>query len=148
MARVLVTGMSGAGKSTLLAAVASRGYPTVDTDYDGWELPGALWHEPRMTALLAQHSTIVVSGTAQNQSRFYDRFEHVVYLRVPLAVLIDRVRARTNNPYGKTADQQADITRYVAEVEPLIRRTATLELDGMLPIQELADRIEQRLNLT
>jgi hypothetical protein len=83
VARVLRTGMSGAGKSTLLAAVARRGYPTVDTDYDGWELPDALWDEPRMTALLAAHATIAVSGLAQNQGRFYDRFEHVIYLRVP-----------------------------------------------------------------
>jgi len=90
MARVLLTGMSGAGKSSLLAAVKRRGYTTVDTDYDGWELPGALWDEPRMSALLAEHTTIAVSGTAQNQGRFYDRFEHVIYLRVPLAVLLDR----------------------------------------------------------
>ncbi|MEV6635520.1 AAA family ATPase [Actinoplanes sp. NPDC051470] len=145
MARVLLTGMSGAGKSTLLEAVARRGYTTVDTDYDGWELPGALWDEPRMSALLAEHPTIAVGGTAQNQGRFYDRFEHVIYLRVPLEVLLDRVRARTNNPYGKTAEQQADITRYVAEVEPLIRRTATLELDGRLSVSALADRVENCL---
>jgi shikimate kinase len=145
MARVLVTGMSGAGKSTLLAAVAQRGYTTIDTDYDGWELPGALWDEPRMNALLAEHTTIAVSGTAQNQGRFYDRFEHVIYLRVPLEMLLHRVRVRTNNPYGKTAEHQADITRYVAEVEPLIRRTATLELDGLLTISVLADRVEDCL---
>ena len=89
--------------------------------------------------------TIAVSGTAQNQGRFYDRFEHVIYLRVPLEVLLDRVRTRASNPYGKTADQQADITRYVAEVEPLIRRTATLELDGLLPVPDLTDRVEQCL---
>ena len=65
MARLLLTGMSGAGKSTLLAAVACRGYRTVDTDYDGWELPDALWDEPRMSALLAEHTTIAVGGTAQ-----------------------------------------------------------------------------------
>jgi shikimate kinase len=141
VARVLITGMSGAGKSTLLEAVARRGYPTVDTDYDGWELPGALWDEPRMSALLGEHATIAVSGTAQNQGRFYDRFEHVIYLRVPLATLLERVRLRTGNPYGKTAEHQADITRYVAEVEPLIRRTATLELDGLLAISTLADRV-------
>ncbi|GAA1026114.1 AAA family ATPase [Virgisporangium ochraceum] len=145
MARVLLTGMSGAGKSTLLAAVARRGFTTVDTDYDGWELPGALWDEPRMSALLAEHATIAVSGTAQNQGRFHDRFEHVIYLLVPLETLLDRVRVRTNNPYGKTAEHQADITRYVAEVEPLIRRTATLELDGLLTISELADRVENCL---
>jgi shikimate kinase len=145
MARVLLTGMSGAGKSTLLAAVARRGYRTVDTDYDGWEVAAAQWDEPRMSALLSEHATIAVSGTAQNQGRFYDRFEHVVYLYVPLEVLLERVRTRTTNPYGKTADQQADITRYVGEVEPVIRRSATAELDGLLPIQALADCLEQFL---
>jgi shikimate kinase len=142
---VLLTGMSGAGKSTVLAMVADRGYETVDTDYDGWELPGALWDEPRMSALLADHVTIAVSGTAQNQRRFYDRFEHVVYLRVPVEVLLDRVRRRTNNPYGKTAEHQDDIIRYVAQVEPLIRRTATHELDGLLPVPVLADHVETLL---
>jgi len=85
-----------------------------------------------MSALLAEHPTIAVSGTSRNQGRFYDRFEHVVYLDVPLEVLLRRVRVRTNNPYGKAAEQQADITRYVSEVEPLIRRSATIELDGLL----------------
>ena len=142
MARVLVTGMSGAGKSTLLAEVSRRGYQTVDTDYGGWELADSRWDEPRMSALLAKHATIAVSGTATNQGLFYDRFEHVLYLHVPLDVLLDRVRNRSNNPYGKTEDQQADIVRYVSEVEPLIRRTATLELDGLQPIRSLADQVE------
>jgi len=101
-----------------------------------------------MSALLAGHSTIAVSGTAQNQGRFYDRFEHVVYLRVPVEVLLDRVSKRTNNPYGKTAAQQADITSFVAEVEPQILRSATLELDGLQPIATLADRVEQCLRVT
>src|SRR4051794_16694550 len=148
MARVLLTGMSGAGKSTLLAAVARRGFATVDTDDDGWHLPGALWDEPRMSALLAEHATVAVCGTAQNQGRFYDRFEHVIYLHVPLEILLERVRARTTNPYGKSAADQADIARYVAEVEPLIRRSATLELDGRLPVSVLAERVEECLRAT
>ncbi len=148
MARVLLTGMSGAGKSTVLTAVGRRGYETVDTDYDGWELPGAVWDEPRMDALLAEHCTVAVSGTAENQGRFYDRFEHVIYLWAPLEVLLDRVQSRTNNPYGKTAEQQADIARYVTEVEPLIRQGASLELDGRLPIRTLADRVEECLHCT
>jgi len=80
MARVLITGMSGAGKSTLLTAVARRGFRTIDTDYEGWELAEAQWDERRMSALLAEHSTIAICGTAENQGRFYDRFEHVIYL--------------------------------------------------------------------
>jgi shikimate kinase len=145
MARVLLTGMSGAGKSTLLAAVASRGYRTIDTDYDGWQVGDGQWDEPRMSTLLAEHRTIAVSGTASNQGRFYDRFEHVVYLYVPLEVLLDRVRVRTNNPYGRTADDQAEITHYATEVEPLIRRSVTLELDGLLPTPVLADLVERCL---
>lgn len=145
MARVLITGMSGAGKSTILAALADRGYRTVDTDYDGWELPGAQWDAPRMAGLLARHTTIAVCGTAQNQGDFYDRFEQVVYLYAPLDVLLERVRTRMNNPYGKTPAQQRDMARFVDEVEPLIRRTATLELDGTLDLSLLVDRVEQLL---
>ncbi len=91
VARVLLTGMSGAGKSTVLAALGERGYLTVDTDYDGWHVTDATWDEPRMAALLAQHSTVVVSGTAENQVRFYDRFEHVAYLYAPLETLLARL---------------------------------------------------------
>lgn len=101
-----------------------------------------------MNALLAEHATITVCGTAENQGHFYDRFEHVIYLYVPLEVLLERVRARSNNPYGKSAEQEADIAKYVVEVQPLIRRTATLELSGLLPVEVLADRVEQCLMST
>ncbi|MEV0953630.1 AAA family ATPase [Promicromonospora sp. NPDC050249] len=142
MARILITGMSGAGKSTLLGELARRGHRTVDTDYDSWELPGALWDEDRMNELLAGHDDVVVSGTAENQGRFYDRFEHVVLLSAPVEVLIERAATRTNNPYGRSADQQAEIREYVVEVEPLLRRGADVELDGRRPIAELADTVE------
>ncbi|WP_134131681.1 hypothetical protein [Kribbella pratensis] len=50
---------------------------------------------------------------------------------------------RTGNPYGRTAEQQAEIANYVRAVEPLLRRGATLELDGEQPVGALADAIEQ-----
>lgn len=142
MPRVLVTGMSGAGKSTLLAELSRRGHLTVDTDYDGWELPDGRWDERRMAELLAGHDDVVVSGTAENQGIFYDRFDHVVLLSAPVEVLIDRISSRTNNPYGRTAEQQRDVRRYVIDVEPLLRRGASLELDGRRPVADLADSIE------
>ncbi|MET8149224.1 hypothetical protein ACIBSW_10170 [Actinoplanes sp. NPDC049668] len=49
------------------------------------------------------------------------------------------------NPYGKTAGQRAEIERHLAEVEPLLRRGATLELDGRRPVAELADAVEKLL---
>ena len=138
-----MTGMSGAGKSTVLAVLSGRGLATIDTDYGDWVLPDGTWDEPRMDQLLADHRDIVVSGTVSNQGSFYGRFEHVVLLSAPVEVLLERVGARTNNPYGREPDQQAEIIRYVATVEPLLRRGATLELDGRTQPAELADIIER-----
>lgn len=142
MARVLVTGMSGAGKSTLLDELRRRGHQAVDTDEGGWEPSVGTWDERRMDRLLAEHRDLVVSGTVENQGRFYDRFEHVVLLSAPLPVLLDRVGRRTNNPYGRTAEQRAEIAGYVETVEPLLRQGATLELDGRMPVAHLADVVE------
>ena len=143
MARILVTGMSGAGKTTLLHELSRRGHQTVDTDYGGWEDHPGRWDEPRMSSLLAKHDTIVVSGTVENQVLFYDRFEHIILLSAPVSVLLDRVRGRTNNPYGKTTRDQMEIREYAETVEPLLRRGATLELDGIRPVNDLADVVEQ-----
>jgi shikimate kinase len=134
--------MSGAGKTTLLEELARRGHRTVDTDCPGWELPDRTWDEPRMTALLDSCPSVVVSGTVENQGRFYDRFEHVVLLSAPLDVLLARVTARRSNPYGRTAEQRAEIAANLVSVEPLLRRGATVELDGRRPVAELADVVE------
>lgn len=146
MARILITGMSGAGKSTLLAELARRGVATVDTDYGGYTIDDRLWHVEKMDALLASHDELVVSGTVENQGAFYDRFAAVVLLSAPLETLLERVRARADNGYGKTAEQQDDIRRYTAEVEPLLRRSATHELDGRRPVAELADEVERLMS--
>jgi shikimate kinase len=137
--------MSGAGKSTLLTSLSALGYPTVDTDYDDWHLPSGLWDEPRMDALLARQATVAVSGTAENQGCFYDRFEHVVYLVAPLDVLLARAAGRTDNPYGRSPEDQAEIARYVAEVEPRIRRGASVELDARRPVGELGREVVRLL---
>jgi len=143
MSRVLVTGMSGAGKSTILDELRLRSILTVDTDYDGWELSDGTWDESRMDRLLAGHQDIVVFGTVENQVHFYDRFEHIVLLSAPLKVLMQRLRDRTNNPYGKSTAERAEIARYVETIEPLLRRGATVELDGQRPVVELADAVER-----
>lgn len=135
--------MSGTGKSTLLEVLAERGHLTVDTDYDGWTLADGRWDTTRMSGLLNREPDVVVAGTVDNQGDFYDRFDHVVLLTAPLGILIERVSSRTTNPYGQTADEQAEIARYVQTVEPLLRRTATIELDGQASIDELASAVEQ-----
>ncbi len=95
MARVLVTGMSGTGKTTVLDELRRRGQIAVDTDYDGWELPNGTWDEQRMHQLLASNLNVVVSGTVENQGRFYDRFEHVVLLSAATSGAAPRSDPRT-----------------------------------------------------
>lgn len=143
---MLVTGMSGAGKTTLLEELHARGFPTVDTDHDGWVLPDRTWDEPRMARLLAEQPDVVVSGTVSNQGRFYDRFDHVVLLTAPLDVLLARVRARTTNPYGTTPAQRAEIAGNDTAVTPLLRAGADVELDGRRPVAELADAVQALLS--
>lgn len=66
-------------------------------------------------------------------------------LHAPLEVLLGRVTALADNPSGKDPAEQADIARYVRDVEPLIRRRATCELDSRLPVPELAHMVEALL---
>ena len=68
--------------------------------------------------------------------------DHIVLLSAPWERLLERVTSRSNNPYGRTQPQQDEIRFYLNTVEPLLRRSATLELDGASPINELADAVE------
>ena len=137
--------MSGAGKSTLLDGLARRGHGVVDTDYGGWVLEDGRWDAARMADLLDREPQIVVAGTVENQGDFYDRFDHVVLLSAPLDVLLTRVSSRTTNPYGRNAAEQGEIARYVQSVEPLLRSSATIELDGRADPAELVTAVEQLL---
>jgi dephospho-CoA kinase len=153
MAVVLVTGMSGAGKSAVLAELARRGHAVVDTDEGGCceevTLPDGRveqqWREARIVELLDAHpdGVLFVSGTVPNQGRFYPRFDAVVLLSAPLDVLLERVRSRTTNPYGKSDVHQAFIAADVAVVEPLLRAGATDEIDTRRPLAEVADELER-----
>ena len=145
MSRVLVTGMSGVGKSTHLQGLAARGHPVVDTDYDGWVLQDGRWDEPRMHNLLEHEGSVVVSGTVENQVKFYGSFDHVVLLSAPLQTLLERVTARNSNPYGTRAEDREEIARYLDTVEPLLRRGATLELDGRADPVSLISAVESLL---
>jgi broad-specificity NMP kinase len=149
---VLVTGMSGTGKSTVIAELRRRGHRTVDTDDDGWseDVPTAgggierLWREDEISKLLAEPSPgpLFVSGCVANQGRFYPRFAAVVLLSVPEPVLLDRVASRTTNEFGKAEAERARILRDVHEIEPLLRRGASVEIDTRRPAGEVADLLE------
>jgi dephospho-CoA kinase len=153
MPNVLVTGMSGTGKSSALRLLAARGHQTVDTDTDEWShwvtrpdgSPDWIWREDAMGDLLRSHvgGRLFVAGCKTNQGQFYAQFDHVALLSAPVEVLFSRIAARTDNPYGKTSAERAQILRHVAEVEPLLRASATIEIDASSPLDHVVSQLEQ-----
>ena len=150
---VLVTGMSGAGKSAALAELARRGHRVVDTDYGeyseevpcseagGWE---QLWREDRIEGLLDGHDdgVLFISGCVSNQGKFYPRFDAVVLLTAPANVILERVARRESNAFGKHAAEQDRILYDLATVEPLLRASATAEIDTRALLDEVVDGLE------
>jgi hypothetical protein len=55
------------------------------------------------------------------------------------------VRQRTTNPYGSTPDDREEIMSNHALVEPLLRATATVEIDATQPLPHIVDRVEALL---
>lgn len=137
--------MSGTGKSSALRALAGRGHRTVDTDssrWSHWAGTDWIWREDAMSALLDTDDTLFVAGCKSNQGRFYPLFHHIVLLSAPAAVLLSRIAARTDNPYGKSPADRAEILANLAAVEPLLRATCTLEIDATAPLDDVVSLLE------
>ena len=142
MKRILLTGMSGTGKSSALAELERRGFRVVDTDDPGWG-DGVTWNEPHMNALIegAGDEALFVSGTVENQGRFYDRFDAVVLLSAPREVLLDRIARRATNDYGKTPEERALVLEHLELVEPLLRAGCTHEIVTTRPLADIVDEL-------
>jgi dephospho-CoA kinase len=152
MAKVLITGMSGTGKSTALQLLRERGHKGMDTDTDTWsewvtQSDGTadwIWREQAIADLLHDHHDghLFVAGCKTNQGRFYPMFDHIVLLSAPAEIILARIQARTNNPYGKRPDEQTAILEHLATVEPILRATATAEIDATAPIENIVKQFE------
>jgi dephospho-CoA kinase len=136
--------MSGTGKSTVLAELEQRGFAVVETDVAPWsewsdEDGGYVWREDLIDDLLARkhETTLYVSGTVSNQGRFYPRFDAVVLLSAPADVLLSRIESRTTNDFGKSSEERERILNDLAEFEPLLRATATHEVDATRPVSDV-----------
>jgi shikimate kinase len=144
--RVLLTGMSGAGKSSVIRELAALGYKAIDTD-DGWceYLPGGRqrWREDAIAGLMDTEDADVlfIAGCEENQVRFHSRFDLIILLSAPARTLIERLAARTGNPYGKAPGDMDRILGDLAAVEPLLRKAADHEIRTTIPLTDVVARV-------
>lgn len=137
--------MSGTGKSSLVRELRRRGYAAFDADDDGFsEHRGSGrwgWRRDRVEELLSRHDDGLVffSGCSEEQAQV--RFDVRVLLTVSEDVLVERLRSRTTNPYGSTEPELQQILADRAAIEPLLRRSVDLVLDGTTAPSALAEAI-------
>lgn len=151
MKRILLTGMSGTGKSTVIEELQSRGFVAIDTDYDDWcqevtdPLTGEtewVWDEERIRELLIRplSGPLFVSGCRTNQGQFYPYFDFKVLFSAPLEVMLERVASRATNDYGKQEDERAEIVANFEMVQPLLKKSADVELDSsVMSVEEIVE---------
>lgn len=146
--RLLLTGMSGTGKSSVIRQLAALGYKAVDMDEPGWSEYAAdgewVWREDRMQELLASlkdDEVLFVSGCAINQGKFYPQFDAVILLSTPADVIVERLRTRTNNPYGKHPDEIDATLDNLRTIEPLLRKGADHEIVTTIPLDAVVAEV-------
>ena len=139
--------MSGVGKSSVVARLRELGYTAVDLDEPGWSETRAdgewVWREDRVADLLAANDAdlLFVSGCAENQGRFHERFEHIVLLSAPPGTLVQRLAARTNNPFGKHPSELEKVLQDQVAFEPLLRRSTTSEIVTTAPLDDVVAEV-------
>jgi shikimate kinase len=146
--RVLLTGMSGTGKSALVHELRRRGYAAHDAD-DGFAEPRADgrwgWRADLIAELLARapDRLLFFAGCSEEQAEL--PFDYRVLLTAPRPVLVERLRTRTTNAYGRDPDELARVLADLVEVEPLLRRSADLVLTTTRPAAAVADELLGRI---
>jgi dephospho-CoA kinase len=147
--RVLLTGMSGTGKSALVRELQRRGYPAYDADDDGFSEPRTDgrwgWRADLVADLLARHSDGPVFFAGCSEEQIGLPFDYRVLLTAPRSVLVERLRTRTGNAYGRKPAELTQVLADLAEVEPLLRRSADLVLTTTVSPSEVADRLITRI---
>jgi dephospho-CoA kinase len=152
-----IDGLSGTGKSRLCAELTRRGHHAIDADaafglyadpITG--LPSSvecranwMWDGQKLTTFARSYrdAAIFICGGAMNQSEFVDLFAKRFILHVDSDTMRERLLTRTNNDYGKNAEElaeQLDLNMHAVEDA---QRTGSIVIDAMRPINEVADDV-------
>jgi hypothetical protein len=87
--------------------------------------------------------SVVHVGLRLEPGKFYPRFDAVVLLSAPADVIFERVTRRESNAFGKRGAERERIRHDLANVEPLLRASATAEIDTRIPLSEVVAALER-----
>jgi broad-specificity NMP kinase len=138
--------MSGTGKSSVVAELQRQGYTAHDLD-DGFTYLDAAdgrwhWDLPRVRALL--HSTkppLFVAGCSEEQALL--PWDVRILLTAPADVILRRIDSRSGDGFGRAAHEREQVLSDLADVEPLLRQSANVEVDTTRPLAEVVRAVLQ-----
>lgn len=143
--RVLLTGVSGTGKSSLVKELRRRDYVAYDADDDGFSQPrpdGSWgWRLSLVRSLFDQHDDwfLFFAGCSDEQTQL--GFDLKVLLTAPVEVILERLRTRTTNSFGKAQPERDRVLADMDWVLPLLRTSADIIVDTTKPVSEVADAV-------
>lgn len=130
----------------MVAELQRRGYDAHDVD-DGFtyldERDGCWhWDVPRIHDLLRPPDRLVfVAGCSEEQALM--PWDVRVLLTAPRGVLLHRIDNAPGDRFGKSEHQRAQVLADVADVEPLLRRSAAVVVDTTQPLAEVVRAVLQ-----
>lgn len=167
MSLFYIKGTPGSGKSTVRAALQKLGHEVYDADDDNIgspynnetnqkvkypdETPSAEWYAAHSWRLIpeaiqelhnrAKDKPIFLCGTASNENKVWDLFDHVLFLDVDEATLKYRIANRTNNNYGKASHELELIIKKYREDWLKRDMPGVIVIDATLPVSDVVQSI-------
>ena len=149
----LVEGLSGAGKSSVYEELIRRGYKAISTDR-AWKCygdpdtglrGGSMWDEQKAVSELErpEPEVLFVCGSSRNRDRFLPYFTKVFNLRIDDDTMRRRLQERTNNDFGKQAEElELMLTLNQSDEKP----AGAIDVDATQPLHQVVDEVLRLAN--
>ena len=165
MAKYLITGVAGTGKSSAAKELQKRGLAAYDADagfsyYANKETgervvrpanPTLEWYDTHhrvfsesvLNNLFKKHrgETLFICSITANQAKFYGDFDKIFLLTAPDEIIIERLKTRTNNPFGKHPVEQYRVLSGHEVFDSELKAFGAISIDSIQSIEKVVDQI-------